>query len=137
VSTAVGKPVQGAKLVTGSPDTKIGRTARVDCFYGLSPDSQNNTDAPVTVGLASYVDTQSAARRVSSTVDGERQAGAKVNDLQVGTDKGTLLVGKKVVTLVATHQATTVVVVAQLDLVPATLAQPVLTKIADRALSPR
>jgi len=136
VSAAVGKPVQGVKLVAGNSDSKIGRTDRVDCFYGLG-DKTDTTDAPVAVGLASYIDTQSAARRVNSTVDSEKEAGAKATEIQIGQDKGTLLVGKKVATLVATHQATTVVVVAQLTLVPETVAIPTLTKIADRALSPR
>ncbi|GAB3903760.1 hypothetical protein GCM10029964_096210 [Kibdelosporangium lantanae] len=134
VSNAVGKPVQGVKLVSGSADTKIGRTARVDCFYGLG-DKTDTTDAPVAVGLASYTDTQSAAKRVAATVEDEKQAGAKATDTKIGPDKGTLLIGRKTATLVATHQATTVVVVAQLSLVPETVATPTLTKIADRALS--
>jgi hypothetical protein len=136
VSAAVGKPLQGVKLVAGSPDSKINRTARVDCFYGLG-DKTDTTDAPVAVGLASYVDTQSAARRVTATVDAEKEAGAKASEVPIGPDKGTLLVGRKAATLVATHQATTVVVVAQLSVVPETVAIPTLTKIADRALSPR
>jgi hypothetical protein len=137
ISNAIGRAMSGSsKAVNGAPDTKIGRTARIDCYYGLT-DGQALPDAPVTVGLASYSDTGAASRRVSATVDSEKAAGAKVSDVPVGSDKGTLLVGKKIVTLVATYQATTVVVIAQLDFVPAAQAPSVLGKIADRALSPR
>jgi hypothetical protein len=137
VADAVGSAMSGtSKLVTGAPDTKIGRTARIDCYYGLA-DGQALPDAPVAVGLASYSDAQAAGRRVSSTVDAEKAAGAKVSEVPVGSEKGTLLVGKKIATLVATYQATTVVVIAQLGLVPAAQAPSILGKIADRALSPR
>jgi hypothetical protein len=137
IQDAVGRAMNGSsKLVTGAPDPKIGRTARIDCYYGLT-DGQALPDAPVAVGLASYSGAEAAAKRVSSTVDAEKEAGAKVSEVGVGSDKGTLLIGKKLATLVATYQATTVVVIAQLDIVPAAQAPSMLAKIADRALSPR
>jgi hypothetical protein len=137
VADAVGQAMPGgARLVTGTADRTIGRTARIDCYYGLT-DAQGLPDAPVQVGLASYGDAKAATTRVEKTIEEERAAGAKVSQVQVGPDKGTLLVGKKVATLVATYQATTVVVIAQLSLVPANQAPSALGKIADRALSPR
>ncbi|MEV4315261.1 hypothetical protein [Actinocrispum sp. NPDC049592] len=137
IQDAVGKAMSaGSKLVQGAPDPKIGRTARIDCYYGLA-DGQEIADAQVTVGLASYSDATAAAKRVESTVQSEKDAGAKVSEVAVGGDKGTLLVGKKVATLVATYQATTVVVIAQLELVQANQAPSILGRIADRALSPR
>jgi hypothetical protein len=137
IADAIGRAVgESAKLVTGAADPGIGRTARIDCYYGIV-DNQAVTEAPVAVGLASYSDAQAAGRRVSTTVDQEKASGSKASDVQVGPDKGTLLVGKKIVTLVAAYQATTVVVTAQLEVVPAAQAPSMLTKIADRALSPR
>jgi hypothetical protein len=137
VSDAIARSLPGQpRLVTGAPDPKIGRTARLDCYYGLG-DGQPITEAPVAVGLASYADMQAANRRVTATVDSERAAGAKVSDVPVGPDTGILMVGKKIVTLVATHQSTTVVVTVPLEVVPAERAAVSLAKIADRALSPR
>ncbi|MBP2324506.1 hypothetical protein JOF56_004891 [Kibdelosporangium banguiense] len=137
VSDAVGQAMAGtARPVAGTADQSIGRTARIDCYYGLT-DGQELQDAPIRVGLASYADAKAATTRVEKTVDEERGAGAKASQVQVGPDKGTLLVGKKTVTLVATYQATTVVVIAQLSLVPANQAPSMLGKIANRALSPR
>ncbi|MET0235991.1 MAG: hypothetical protein ABW224_15205 [Kibdelosporangium sp.] len=137
ISESVGQAMTGAaRLVTGTADPNIGRTARVDCYYGLT-DGQELPDAPVRVGLASYTDAKAATTRIDKAVSEEREAGSKVSDVQVGPDKGTLLIGKKIATLVATYQATTVVVIAQLSLVPANQAPSMLGKIADRALSPR
>ncbi|MFC0108229.1 hypothetical protein [Kibdelosporangium aridum] len=137
ISEAVGKTMPGqAKLVDGAADANIGRTDRIDCYYGLG-DSDKVDDAPVRVGLASYSDAKTATTRVNKTVDDEKAAGARSSDVTVGADKGTLLIGRKTATLVATHQATTVVVIATLEAVPAAQAQTVLVKIADRALSPR
>jgi hypothetical protein len=137
ISDAIGRTLSGTpRLVTGAADGKIGRTARIDCYYGLDA-NQETKDAPVAVGLASYTDASAAGRRVQTTVEDERKAGATVREITVGADKGTLLIGKKIVTLVATHQATTVVVIAQIDVVTAEQAPSSLGKIADRALSPR
>lgn len=137
IADAIGRALTGApRLITGAADQKIGRTARIDCYYGLD-NNQDVKDAPIAVGLASYTDASAASRRVQSTVEDERKAGATVREVTVGEDKGTLLIGKKVITLVATHQATTVVVTAQIDVVPANQAPAALGKIADRALSPR
>lgn len=137
IAEAVGHAMPGnSKLVTGAADQSIGRTARIDCYYGLT-DGQDLPDAPVRVGLASYADAKAAATRVTKTIEEERAAGARASEVAVGPDKGTLLIGKKTATLVATYQATTVVVIAQLDLVPANQAPSMLGKIADRALSPR
>ncbi|ONI70960.1 hypothetical protein ALI144C_51290 [Actinosynnema sp. ALI-1.44] len=137
ISDAVGKQLPGAtKFVNGNADASIGRTDRIDCFYGVGNSEQVN-DAPVRVGLASYNDANSAATRVQKTIDDEKGAGAKASEVPVGSDKGTLLTARKTVTLVATHQGTTVVVIATTDAVPAAQAATVLSKIADRALSPR
>lgn len=137
ISEAVGKSLPGqAKPVDGAADTTIGRTDRIDCYYGLG-DSEQVANAPVRVGLASYTDARTATERVGKTIADEKAAGAKSSDVTVGVDKGTLLVGKNSSTLVATHQATTVVVIAAIDTVPAAQAPTVLAKIADRALSPR
>nr|CEL17699.1 hypothetical protein [Kibdelosporangium sp. MJ126-NF4]CTQ91075.1 hypothetical protein [Kibdelosporangium sp. MJ126-NF4] len=137
ISDAVGRQLPGApKLVDGSADASIGRTDRIDCYYGLGNSDQVN-DAPVRVGLASYADPNAAVTRVQKTIDDEKGAGAKASEVPVGSDKGTLLAARKTVTLVATHQATTVVVIASVETVPTGQAAAVLAKIADRALSPR
>lgn len=68
----------------------IGRTARIDCYYGV-PDGKPPTSAKVWIGLASYINAESARKRTVNTVADERNAGATVSDVQVGADRGVLV----------------------------------------------
>ena len=136
VTEILNAAVTGQTLpIVGVPEPKIGRTARLDCYYGV-PDGQPVTAAVLTIGLASYTDEQAAKRRMTSTVETEREAGAKANDVSVGSDRGVLLNGAKR-TLVAVRGRNTVVVTANPDLVAEDQAGSLLARLADRALSPR
>jgi hypothetical protein len=134
VGSLVGRDLGGqARAVPGTPDPKIDRTARLDCYYGLA-DGRPVAEAQVAIGLATYTDDQAAARRVSATVDGERGSGVQVSQVQVGPDQGTLLSGGTL-TLVVAHKSTTAVVTVLKTAVPADQAGTVLTKLASRALN--
>jgi hypothetical protein len=121
--------------VVGVPEPKIGRIARIDCYYGV-PAGQPLTAAPVSIGLASYSDDASARKRMTSTVSDEKDAGAKANDVPVGPDRGVLLNSTKH-TLVAARGNNTVVVSVVLDLIHEDQAGSLIGRLADRALSPR
>ena len=121
--------------VVGVPEPKIGRTARIDCYYGV-PTGQQLTTAPVSIGVASYTDEAAARKRMSGTIADEKEAGAKANDVPVGPDRGVLLNGTKR-TLVAARGSSTVVVSVILDLVPEDQAGSLIGRLADRALTPR
>jgi hypothetical protein len=132
----LGVAVTGQTLpVVGVPEAKIGRTARLDCYYGV-PDGRGTADAPVWIGLASYTDEAAAKKRMTSTIDTERETGAKASDVPVGADRGVLLIGAKR-TLVAMRGKNTVVVTAIPDLVGEDQAGSLLGKLADRALTAR
>jgi hypothetical protein len=73
---------------------------------------------------------------MTSTVDTEREAGAKATEVPVGPDRGTLLIGTKH-TLVAARGKNTIVVTVVPTLVPADQAGSLLGRLADRALTPR
>jgi hypothetical protein len=136
VSDILNAAVTGQTLpVVGVPEPKIGRTARLDCYYGV-PDGQGVAAATVSIGLAGYADAGAARRRMTSTVESERDSGAKASEVQVGSDKGILLNGTKR-TLVATRGKNTVVVSVVKDLVPDEQAGTLLATLADRALSGR
>jgi len=121
--------------IIGVPEPKIGRTARIDCYYGV-PTGQDRTVAPVTVGLANYTDETAARKRMDNTVTDDKNAGGKAGEVPVGQDRGVLLKGKQW-TLVAVRGNTTVVLTVKLDLVPEEQASSLIGKLADRALSPR
>ncbi len=121
--------------VLGVPEPKIGRTARIDCYYGI-PEGADRAAAVVTIGLASYTDEASARKRMNATVSDEKAAGSKPTEIPVGPDRGVLLNGKRR-TLVAVRAASTVVVSVAPDLVPEEQAASLMGKLADRVFTPR
>jgi len=134
VADAIGRTITGQpRTVPGTPEQTIGRTGRIDCYYGLA-DGQPVGQATVAIGVATYTDGQAAARRVVRTVDDERAAGANVSSVAVGQEQGTLLVGETI-TLVVARQSTTVVVTLAKDLLSRERASEALARLANRALS--
>ena len=117
--------------VVGVPQSSIGRTARLDCYYGGT-----GAAAPVWIALASYTDEQSASRRAEATAEEEQDAGATVSAVRVGAERGLLLTGTRLL-VVAQREETTVVVSAAKTLVRPDFAGTFLGQLADLALSPR
>ncbi|TDV42592.1 hypothetical protein [Actinophytocola oryzae] len=134
LATFVTGPVQ---RVVGVPQDNIGRTARLDCYYGV-PAGQPTSAAPVWIGLAGYVDDGSARERVAATVADARAATGTVgvNDVAVGSDRGVLIRSANWM-LVATRGRTTVVVQAVPALVRENDAGLILGQVADFALTGR
>lgn len=122
----------GSAEIAGKPMPAIGRTARLDCYYGI-PGGDRATAALV-VTLASYTDPAAAQERVARTVADERARGARVRDVAVGADRGQLVESENRF-VVARHGRVTVVVQAVLSVVPGDQAARVLPRIADRALT--
>jgi hypothetical protein len=134
IGTILGTPVGGApQPVIGLPQSDIGRTARLDCYYGL-PAGRPMSAATVWVGLASYTDAGSAQRRLTGTVAAERDTGAQVNDVAVGSGRGVLLRGTTWM-LVAMRGSTTVVVTVVPNLVREDRVGAMLGQLADKALT--
>lgn len=121
--------------VVGVPEPGIGRTARLDCYYGV-PAGQPLSAAVVWIGLASYSDAGAARRRMDATVETEREAGATANDVPVGPHRGILLNAARR-TLVAVRGNNTIVITVLPDLVPDDQAGAILGRLADHALTVR
>jgi hypothetical protein len=121
--------------VVGVPLPDIGRTARLDCYYGLQPGRPLST-ATLWVGVTSYTDARHAQDRLATTIDVERDASSHVDEIPVGQGKGTLLRGKAW-TVVALRGSTTVVVTVRPNLVNEDRAGPMLGQLADRVLTPQ
>ncbi len=122
--------------VVGVPQSTIGRTARLDCYYGV-PAGQPVGRAKVWIGLASYVNEESARNRLTATIADERTAGATVSDVRVGADRGVLIRNAASWLLVAGRGRVTVVVQVVPVLVREDLAGALLGKVADHALTAR
>jgi hypothetical protein len=121
--------------IVGIPQENIGRTARLDCYYGV-PAGQPVAAAAVWIGLTSYTDAESARDRLENTVTGEIEAGATESEVDVGPTTGTLLAGARPV-LVALRGTTTVVVATAAGLIRDDHAGALLGQLADLALTPR
>jgi hypothetical protein len=121
--------------VVGVARDSIGRTARLDCYYGV-PAGRPLTEAKVWVGLTAYVDEESARERLTATVADERTAGATVSDVAVGQGRG-VLVRNTHWMLVAQRGRVTVVVRVVPVLVREDHAGALLGQVADHALTSR
>jgi hypothetical protein len=136
LGTILGMLITGEPLpVVGVPQANIGRTARLDCYYGVRSGRPTST-ATVWIGLATYTDAARAQARLTNTVSSERDAGAQVNEVPVGDGTGVLLRGATWM-LVAVRGTTTAVVTIKPGLVREDRAGAMLGQIADRALTPR
>jgi hypothetical protein len=134
LNTFVSGPV---RRIVGVAQENIGRTARLDCYYSV-PEGQPVSAAYVWIGLTSYVNTESARKRLNATVADARNAGetTNVSDVAVGQGRGVLIKGTNWM-LVAGRGRTTVVVQVNPALVPEDHAGAVLGQVADFALTRR
>lgn len=87
LSTLVTGPVVP---IVGVPQDNIGRTARLDCYYGV-PAGKPVAAAKVWIGLTTYVNEESARKRMTTTIGDEQDTGATVSDVPVGPGRGVLL----------------------------------------------
>jgi hypothetical protein len=132
LSNFVAGPVQP---IVGVAQDNIGRTARIDCYYSI-PAGQPASAAYIWIGLASYVNAESARKRLTATVADEREQSTtvSVSDIKVGQDRGVLIRNANWM-LVATRGRTTVVVQIVPALVRENDAGALLGQVADFALT--
>ncbi len=136
VGTILGMLITGEpQQVVGVAQANIGRTARLDCYYGARSGRPLST-ATAWIGLATYTDPAHAQQRLTNTVADERDAGAQVNEVPVGAGTGVLLRGRTWM-LVAVRGTATAVVTIEPGLVREDRAGAMLGQLADRALTPR
>jgi hypothetical protein len=136
VGTILGMLITGEpQPVVGVPQASIGRTARLDCYYGTRR-GRPLAESTVWIALAGYTDATRARQRLTDTISTERDAGSQVNEIPVGSGTGVLLRGRTW-TLVSARGKTTVVVTIKPGLVREDRAGAMLGQIADHALTPR
>ena len=122
--------------VVGVAQDDIGRTARLDCYYGV-PAGRPLSEAKVWIGLTGYVNEESARKRLTATVaDARTTTGATASDVQVGQGRG-ILIRNTHWLLVAGRGRVTVVVQIIPVLVREDQAGALLGQVADHALTSR
>ncbi|MGW5051854.1 hypothetical protein [Actinokineospora sp. NPDC004072] len=122
----------GTADIAGVPVPDIGRTARVDCYFGIPRGERSK--AAVIVSLAAYTTPEAAQERIDSTVADQRNRGAAVTEVPVGAGTGHYVQGASRM-VIARYGRVTVVVDAVAGLVADDQARRVLPQVADRALT--
>jgi hypothetical protein len=135
IDKIVGHPLGGAaNQVVGVPTTSIGRTARLDCYYGV-PDGQPLSAAVLSIAVSTYADAPSAQARVTSTVDDARAAGATVSTVKVGSTSAMLMLSQQNQALALAVGTRTVAVTANTGVLPQGNDTPQLTALTRLGLA--
>ncbi|GAA1270122.1 hypothetical protein GCM10009634_11510 [Saccharothrix xinjiangensis] len=136
LGTHLGQELPGAlQQVVGIPEPSIGRTAKIDCYYGVA-DGRGIATAPVVIGLATYADEPTAAGRVTDSVDAERREGATAAQVDVGRHKASLVTTRDERLLIGSLGKTTFVARAKAGVVPDDRVGAFLTAVAQQSMTP-
>ena len=123
------------QIIIGIKEPSIGRTGKIDCYYGI-PAKQNLQAAKIVIGLSTYTDELTARTRVTESVEAERQDGAKITEVDVGKQKGTLVEGKDEQLLIGSLGKSTFVVRSRNNFVPRENLMKILPPLAQQAMTP-
>ncbi|SDG91844.1 hypothetical protein SAMN05216553_113105 [Lentzea fradiae] len=136
MNATLGQELPGEpRIIIGIKEPGIGRTGKIDCYYGI-PEKRNLPDAKIVIGLSTYTDEATAKTRVAESVDAERTDGAKITEVDVGKQKGTLIEGKDEQLLIGSLGKSTFVVRNRNNFLPADRLTAVLPVLAERSMTP-
>lgn len=115
----VNHPMPGiVKTLVDVPNPLQNRTARVNCTYGVPPDSSYGTPGPLEIGASDYTDPVVAQQRAKFTADDAQSSGAQVSYLDIGPDHAIVLTRPQGKELVVSRGKATVTVNLAPGLVP-------------------
>jgi len=135
VNQAVGQELPGSgQEIVGVPEESLGRTGKIDCYYGIPP-GRPIAAALVIVGLATYEDELTARGRVTESIEVERSEGAQISDVEVGRQRGNLVVNGQERLLIGSLGKTTFVVRAKIGVLPEDKVGPVLAGLAVQTMT--
>jgi hypothetical protein len=135
VDTVVGHQLPGSmSQVIGVPQPKIGRTGRLDCYYGI-PAGKRETAGVLSIGIGSYTDESTAQHRTTLTVNNARNAGATTSAVRVGDEPAVLIAGPKTQELVLSRGNITFLISANNGVLTAGKIGPQLIQLGQRALN--
>src|SRR5689334_18330138 len=136
MNATLGQELPGEpRIIIGIKEPSIGKTGKIDCYYGI-PEKRGLDDAKIIVGLSTYVDELTARTRVTESVEAERQDGAKITEVDVGKQKGTLIEGKDEQLLIGSLGKSTFVVRNRNNFVPQARLMAVLPVLAQQCMTP-
>ncbi|WP_440902261.1 hypothetical protein [Actinosynnema sp.] len=132
----IGRDLGGSTVqIIGIPEPGVGRTAKLDCYYGVG-ENKGIATAPIVIGLSTYADDAAATTRVTESLDAYRGDGASVSEVEVGKQKAALVLAKDENLVVGSLGKSTFVARAKKDAVPEDQVKAVLTALAARSMTP-
>ena len=135
VNKALGHTLTGtANGIVGVAEAAIGRTARLDCYYGIPPNQPAPTGL-VSIGIGGYDNAADAAHRVLETVNQARDTGYTSSNVQVSGQNAVLLAGPQNQEVVLSAGTITVLITAANSVVQPGKAGPPLIQLAAKALT--
>ncbi|MET9627550.1 hypothetical protein ABZX92_08810 [Lentzea sp. NPDC006480] len=136
MNATVGQELPGEpRIIIGIKEPSIGKTGKIDCYYGI-PEKKNLDDAKIVIGLSTYTDELTARTRVAESVEAERGGGAKITEVDVGKQKGTLIEGKDEQLLIGSLGKSTFVVRNRNNFLPQARLMAVLPVLAQQCMTP-
>jgi hypothetical protein len=135
INQALGQELPGeGQQIVGVPEESVGRTGKIDCYYGIPPGKQISA-AMLIVGLATYTDELTARNRVTDSIEAERTDGAKITDVEVGKQRGNLVATGEERLLIGSLGKTTFVVRAKVGVLPEDKVGAVLAGLAAQTMT--
>ncbi|MET9230498.1 hypothetical protein [Lentzea sp. NPDC003310] len=136
MNATLGQEMPGEpRIIIGIKEPGIGRTGKIDCYYGI-PEKKGLPDAKIVIGLSTYTDDLTARTRVTESVEAERAEGAKITEVDVGKQKGTLVEGKDEQLLIGSLGKSTFVVRNRNNFIPKEKLVAVLPVLAQQSMTP-
>ncbi|MEV6715644.1 hypothetical protein AB0M48_26795 [Lentzea sp. NPDC051208] len=136
MNATLGQELPGEpRIIVGIKEPGIGRTGKIDCYYGI-PEKKNLPDAKIVIGLSTYTDDLTARTRVNESVEAERAAGAKITEVDVGKQKGTLVEGTDEQLLIGSLGKSTFVVRNRHNFIPKEKLIAILPVLAVQSMTP-
>ncbi|MGW6934011.1 hypothetical protein ACWGE0_28415 [Lentzea sp. NPDC054927] len=136
MNATLGQELPGEpRIIIGIKEPGIGRTGKIDCYYGI-PEKKNLPEAKIVIGLSTYTDDLTARTRVGESVEAERAEGAKVTEVDVGKQKGTLIEGKDEQLLIGYLGKSTFVVRNRNNFIPKEKLVAILPVLAQQSMTP-
>jgi hypothetical protein len=136
MNATLGQELPGEpRIIIGIKEPSIGKTGKIDCYYGI-PEKKNLPDAKIVIGLSTYTDELTARTRVTESIEAERADGAKITEVDVGKQKGTLIEGKDEQLLIGWLGKSTFVVRNRNNFLPQARLMAVLPVLAQQSMTP-
>jgi len=137
IDAGLGVRITGTtQYVVGVPEPEIGRTGRVTCSYGVIPNPDGTSSAPLAqASVFTYDSVGSALDRVETVVSQGRSAGNRMQDVPVGNYDGVVIISVTEATLIVAVENRNYAITLAPGLVADDRLAPALASLAESAIN--